>query len=475
MSLNWNRIFLLVFLIPVVAEAGTIITTLGERVEGELKKTPTGWQVTLADGRVREIRASEVQSIELGASSGSSTPLQRLDSLRRSVEALEDIPTIIDRYRRFIEQIKDPAAIQLALNDLRVWQDRLEQGMVKVGKRWMTPDERHELAMDLLRRVDLARQQIKSRDLVSSLKTVESIQADDPDSPSAAYLLGVIFQQQGKWNDSETQFQRVLKSVPGHAPTLLNLAVLNAHQKQWSGACSMMEQALVSEPGIQTLIDAAAELLEMVPDDQKKTSSVQKLLKRFTEQDQVLQKIMADRQMFRWGSQWIDQATRQQLAETEQKIKLRLDELQGDFDLTRNRIDRIDFEIAQNEQTLRQIEARSFIRYPDGSYVRVPYPPSYYDIQRDINRLRAERTEMSKRLDSLRESAKRIMLELPIPRYTGVITPIGEDGVPVLLPPGVQPEDLQWNDQPTTTSTKPTSQPAPPPPPVIEIGPSEQQ
>lgn len=472
--LNWTRIFLLIALIPAFVQAGIIVTSRGERIEGELKKTPTGWQVMLADGKVREIPASEVRAIELGTSSGASTPLQRLDSLRRSVEALEDIPTIIERYRRFIEQIKDPAVMQAALNDLRVWQDRLDQGMVKVGKRWMTPQQRRELQIDLLQRIDTARQQIKTRDLVSALKTIESIQSDDPENPSAAYLLGVIFQQQGKWTDSETQFQRVLKSISRHAPSLHNLAVLNARQKQWAGACSMMEQALANEPGIQTLIDAAAELLEMIPEDQKKASWAQKLLKRFTEQDQTLQKVMSDRQMFRWGSRWIDQATRNQLVEAEQKIKQRLDELQGDFDLTRNRIERIDFEISQNEQTLRQIEARSYIRNPDGSYVRVPYPPSYYDIQRDINRLRAERNEMNKRLDSLRDAAKRIQADLPVPRFTGVITPIGEDGVPVILPPGVHLEDLQPAASPATTTTVPTSQPDSPPPPMIKIGPPEE-
>lgn len=458
---------------PLLVQAGVVVTTRGERIEGELKKTSTGWQVTLADGKVREVPSNEVRAIELGGSPGSSTPSQRLDSLRRSVEALDDIPTIIDRYRRFIEQIKDPAVTQAASEDLRVWQDRLERGLVKVGKRWMTPDQQRQLALDLLYRVDTIRQQIKNRDIVSALKNIESILSDDPDNPSAAYLLGVIFQQQGKWSDAENQFQKVLKTVPGHAPTLHNLAILNARQKQWSGACSMMEQALMFQPNVQILIDAAAELLEMVPEDQKRISSVQKLLKRFTEQDQALQKIMADRQMFRWGSQWIDPTTRQQLAEAEQRIRQRLDELQEDFDLTRSRINRLDVEISQNEQTLRQIEARSYIRYPDGSYVRVPYPSSYYDIQRDINRLRAERVEMNKRLDSLRDAAKRVQAELPVPPFKGVITPIGEDGVPVVLPPGFRPEDLGWNDQPATTSTSPTSQPASPPPPVIIIGPSE--
>lgn len=452
------------------AFGGVVITTAGERVEGELKKTSSGWRVTLPDGKVREIGTAEVRAIELNAS-GSGNQMERLDSLRRSVEAFEDIGIIIDRYRRFIEQVKDKPTIDAALADLKLWQERLDKGLVKVGKRWMTPDQKRQLAVDVIRRVESARRQIKAGDLNAAQRTLDSIAADEPDNLSAEYLEGVILQQQGKTRDAEARFIVVLKSIPAHAPTLHNLALLNARQKQWPAAAGMMEQALASEPNVQMLIDAAAELLELLPDDQQKNAAAQKLAQRFAEQDAALQTTMAARQMYRWGAKWVNQATRDQLVEAEKEVKKRLDELQGDFDLTQNRIDRIDVEITQNERTLREIESRSYIRAGDGSYIRVPYPPAYYDIQRDINKLRGERGEMNKRLETLREAAKRAQAELPVPKFSGSITPIGEDGVPIVVPDGVELKDLQPPQPPATApATQPTA--TPPPPPIIRIGPA---
>jgi tetratricopeptide (TPR) repeat protein len=450
------------------AWGGIVVTTSGERIEGDLKKTPSGWRVTQTDGSVREVAAAEVRAIELN-STGAGNQMERLDSLRRSVEAFEDIPKIIDRYRRFIEQVKDKPVIDAAIADVKTWQERLDKGLVKVGKRWMTPEEKRDLAVDIIRRVEEARQQIKAQDIASAQRTIASILDDEPDNISAVYLTAVILQQQGKSIEAETRFRDVLKSIVDHAPTLNNLAVLNARQKQWPAACAMMEQALAAEPNVQMLIDSAAELLEMLPADQRKSTSAQKLRQRFATQDGAMQKTMAARQMYRWGAKWVDQPTRDQLAEAEKGVKTRLDELQGDFDLTQGRIDRIDVEVTQNERTLREIESRSFIRTADGSYIRVPYPPAYYDIQRDINRLRAERGEMNKRLESLRDAAKRAQAELPVPKYAGSIPAIGEDGVPIVVPAGLGLADIQ---SPPAAGSQPATQQAAPPPPIIRIGPA---
>lgn len=452
-----------------LAWGGVVITNDGQRIEGDLRKTPDGWRVTLPDGSTKDVATSNVKAIELNSGSGSGgSQMERLQSLRRSVEALDDVPKIIERYRRFIEQVKEKAVIDEALADLNTWQDRHTRGLVKVGKRWMTASEQKDLAVEIIGRADQARQLVKAGQVRDAQAAVDSILEDDPQNLSALYLLGVIQQNQGRLPEARKSFEQVRTVIPDHAPTLHNLAVLNFRQKQWGAACSLLEQAMAAAPNIQPLVDAAAEMLNAIPDDQKKTSAAQKLSKRFAEQDQALQAVMQQRQMYRWGARWVDQPTRDSLIEADKAVKKRLDELQGDFDLTENRIARNDVEITQNERTLREIEGRSYVRTGDGSYIRVPYPPAYYDIQRDINRLRSERQEMVQRLESLREAARRAQADLPVPKYSGVVAAIGEDGVPIVVPEGVdlsQPRAKQ-------PATKPADNAPPPPPPVIRIGPS---
>ncbi len=453
------------------ALGGVVITNDGKRVEGELKKTPDGWRVTQADGKVREIAAADVRAIEL-TSGASGNQMERLGSLRRSVEAFDDIPKIIERYRRFIEQVKEKAVIDEALADLSVWQDRLDRNLIKFGKHWITAEQKRELLIDLLRRADTARLHIKAGQTREAQTTIDAILEDDPENLSAIYLSGVILQQQEKWPEARKQFDRVREAIPDHAPTLHNLAIINLKQKQWSAASLMIDQALAAAPNVQTLIDAAAEVINAMPDDQKKASAVQKLTKRFSEQDAAMQKAMAAKQLYRWGSKWVDEATNTQLVEAEKAVKKKLDALREDFDLTQNRIDRIDTEISQNDRTIREIESRSYIRTGDGTYIRVPYPSAYYDIQRDNNRLRAERSEMVQRLDALRDSAKRAQADLPVPKFTGVIAAIGEDGVPIVVPEGVDLNEVRAKSPPP-----PTTQPnqPPPPQPIIRIGPSGDQ
>lgn len=459
-------------LVSAAGWGGTVITQDGQRIEGDLKKTPDGWRITQSDGRVRSIANADVRAIEL-TSSGTNNQMERLNSLRRSVETLEDISKILERYDRFLEQIKDPQVLEAAQSDIKTWTQRRDQRLVKTGKQWVTADQRQQIVMDLLKRIETARQQIKAGDTKNAQETVDSILNDDPGNVSAVYLQGVILQQQEKVPEARKAFDAARETIPDHAPTLHNIAVLAMRQRQWAVASAALDQAMTAAPGVQVLVDAAAELLNALPDDQKKGPAAQKLAKRFAEQDAIMQTKMAEKQMFRWGGKWVDQATNERLLEADQRVKARIEELRGDFDLTQSRIDRIDAEIASNERTMRDIEKRSYMRTADGTYIRVPLPPAYYDFQRDNVRLSGDRKEMLDRLDLLRDAAKRAQADLPVPKFSGSIPAIGADGVPIVIPEGVDPSVL-GNQQPPATpqpSDPPTSQPQPPPAPIIRIGP----
>jgi Tfp pilus assembly protein PilF len=450
--------------------AGAVVTIDGQRVEGDLKKTPDGWRVTLPDGQVRNIANADVRAIEL-TSTGTNNQMERLNSLRRSVETLEDIAKVLERYDRFLEQTKDPAVLEAAGADIKIWVDRRDRGLVKSGKQWVTRQDRQQIVIELLRRIEAARQQIKAGDTRSAQANIDSILKDDPGNVSAVYLQGVILQQQEKVPEARKAFDAAREAIPDHPPTLHNIAVLAMRQRQWAVAAAALDQAMTAAPGIQVLVDASAELLNALPDDQKKAPAVQKLAKRFSEQDAALQTRMAEKQMFRWGGKWVDKTTHEKLIEAEKAVKVRIDELQGDFDLTQNRIDRIDAEISQNERTMRDIERRSYMLTADGTYIRVPLPGAYYDFQRDNVRLSGERREMNSRLELLREAAKRAQADLPVPKFIGSIQAIGEDGVPIVIPEGVDPSVLRGDRPPGPTPDPATSQPAPPPPPIIRIGP----
>ena len=74
-------------------------------------------------------------------------------------------------------------------------------------------------------------------------KTPESV------SLTAAYYdLGLVFQNQGRNGDAETQYHIVLTMKPTYAPALYNLAILRAAANDTAGATSLYRQAIASSP-----------------------------------------------------------------------------------------------------------------------------------------------------------------------------------------------------------------------------------
>ena len=72
----------------------------------------------------------------------------RLQSLRRAADNIGPDYQADSRslLHTFIDQnAGTPAADAAAKADVKIWQDRLDHGMVKVGDKWMTTDERDEL------------------------------------------------------------------------------------------------------------------------------------------------------------------------------------------------------------------------------------------------------------------------------------------------------------------------------------------
>src|SRR5689334_1942947 len=87
------------------ASADVVHLKDGSRLDSDVKKGPSGYTVTMADGSVKSISSEQVKSIELAATPGSAdADKEKLNSLRRSVEYLDDPTKIIQRYQRFIEQ-----------------------------------------------------------------------------------------------------------------------------------------------------------------------------------------------------------------------------------------------------------------------------------------------------------------------------------------------------------------------------------
>lgn len=477
---DWRKIILsttILAAIPALAGADIITLTDGTRIEGKARRTSTGYNITLPDGSVMFVEADRVRSFELTPTTqpNDGRAASALASLKRAMEQTTDPAHAIARYEQFIATYRNTPAADDAEAELKVWKDRRDRGMIRVGGEWVTSDRADAIHLEQAKAALAARELVAAGRLREAEQSLRQAITRDPANASAHYLLGVVQFRLDQVAPARRSFEAVLQLLPDHAPAQNNLALVLVRQRQYGPAMSAMDAALQSAPGARELLDNVAELLEAAPEEVRKGLVGQRLGRRFTELDARLQETMRAQGLFRWGSSWVNQAELNTLRETESRVNARIAELQHDFDVTQQRLNRIDADIQANEQTLRSIEARTWMRDADGRVVRLPLPPAYYDVQQEINRLRGERADQELRIRALRDAAQRAREELPKPRYTGQLMLIGEDGVPIpqsaleqLFPPPPPADPGPVAPPATQPSTQPDSIAPPADPPTTQ-------
>lgn len=410
----------------------------GRTLEGDIAKTPEGWRITTADGKSVSVATEQVKSLEPKREPSADVAADRLASLRRSVQGMDDIGKILDRYDVFIRQYEKSPAANDARNDVTMWQDRRSQGMVKEGDKWLTPQER-----DALREQALA-EAAKARDLMAQAKHREALAILDqaltvqPQNGALNYLRGVALFQQSQLVPSRKAFEAAHAALPNHGPTINNLAVVNWQTKQVPAALSLYDLAMQAAPSVRPIMDNVAEALYAVPEDLRATPTVKKVVKRFNEQDNLLASKLVKQNLYRWGSGWVTGEELDALQEQERRIKDKIRHLEDDFENVQDRIDKLNDQIRDTQRSMRELEIDS-VRYDSmGRQIRIPPPRLYYDLGRELRDLQSERDEQTQKLGALRRKAQATQRELATPRYSGQQRLIGVEGAP-LPPPQAEP------------------------------------
>ena len=435
--------------------ADAIVLKDGTRLEGTIKKLGDQWHVTGADGKVTKVPVSSVKSIVLGSGKGddnstsgggSAAPGNAagnsdagLASLRRSVEALTDINQIIERFERFVANTKDQAVLTDANKDLATWRERRDKGYIKQGTSWVTPEEAEKLRGKSLSTTAEAREQLRAGRVAEAESLLQQALNEDPTNPAALYLRGLMLYRADKLVDARKAFEAVNKSVERHAPTLNNLAVIVARQNQHGPALVFYDEAMQAQPVNKFILDNVADQLGTMPEDARKGKAVERVIRRFTEQDLILQQQLGPQGWFRWGSTWVDQKTLDELKAAEKEIKERIGAMESEFEGNKRRIGEIENTIRSNEREMQEMKSRSIWRDRDGRMHYMPLPHAYYDMQRENQNLRDEQVRLQVRFDQLRAEARQTQAQLPTPRFTGVQHVVGAEGTPLLPPPAGPP------------------------------------
>ena len=407
----------------------------GTTLSGDIKRAADGWFLTDSTGKVTHLPTDRVKSIELAARGDpKDVAAGRLASLRRSVEALPDLKMVISRYEAFVEQNKDTPAAADARKDLAQWRERQAKGMVKVGTKWVPPEERAALQEKAFAVVAQARDLLKQNKLRDADAAVTRALEVDPTNASALYLRGLILYRQDQIPQARKAFEAVKEQMPDHGPALNNLAVVMWRQNQQVGAMNVYLQAMQAMPLNKELLNNVAEALDALTDEQRRSQVVQKVQRLWQEQEAQLQQQMMQVGWYRWGATWVDKAQYDKLQAAEREVKDKIAKLESDFAEAQARIDTIDAQMRQNQLAMRAIEANRVYYDQTGRSFVAPIPPTYWEYDRAQKRLEVQRGETLALLDALRAKAQLVKQQLPVPKYTGAQLMIGPEGTPAIVP-----------------------------------------
>ena len=258
----------------------------------------------------------------------------------------------------------------------------------------------------------------------------------DPENISFQYLNGVLQYRRGQFAEAKRSFDNVAEQVPDHPPTLANQGVLLANFKRWPLAAQAFDRAMQVAPANQQIVDDVAEFVQLVPESMKKSLAVERMMKTYEPQEAALAREMAAKGLYRFGSKWIDKAALDDVRKQVEERASAKRALEREFAEATQRVKQLDDDVTRAQRYLAQVERDRFVLDPaTGKVYQRPYPASYYDAQRDLDSLVAKRTEATDAVADVRKRAADFEKTKPAAgAFTGTLTLIGEDGVPVLLP-----------------------------------------
>ena len=419
-----------------IASADVVLLKDGTTLDGDVKRGPGGYVVTQSDGTTKALAFDDVKSIEMATAPPltSESAKEKLASFRRSVEYGDDVNRIIEKYQRFIEQNAGTVMEADARRDLATWQERRDKGMVKFGSRWVMPETRAKLEEAAFQQASNARRLIKQGKFQEAESMLNGAIQEDPQNAAALYLRGLLHYRQDHLMPARRSFETVNVIVPNHAPTLNNLAVILSKQNQHATALNVYDQAMIASPKNADVLNNVAEAIYSMPDAVRGTPIAQRVLRRFTEQDQDLARDLEKQHLHRWGATWVTDEQLVQLKQAEREAKDKLDQLASQFDAVKVRISNIDRDIDENERAMRRLETSAYVRDINGQIWQSALPPVYGELQEDNRKLNIERQQQFVELDKLREQAKAVNRDLPVPKYTGIQRMLDETHAPVLGP-----------------------------------------
>jgi Flp pilus assembly protein TadD len=450
--------FALVLSIALPALADIVHLNDGRTIEGTIKRSREGYIVSDAAGTATIVPFDAVKSIELKKTPGPQSAEDSLASLRRTAANIDDPKQIIARYKSFLVQNAGNPAAKEAEQDLTQWQDRLDKRMVKAGHEWVTPDQLAVLQAKARQAAAKAVPLVAAGKLTEASAIIDPALTVAPTSGELLYLKGLLLYRESQWVAARNAFQGAVAQQPDNAAAHNNIAVILWKTRSQMPALLEFDKAMIALPNNQTILDNVAEALHALPGESHKNELSKRVVEHFNSQDSVLQRQMAQRGLYRWGSQWLDQQQYASIQQQQKAVQDKLNSLESQFNANQQRMIQIAQTIDSDQQIMNAMQQQqAVVKDANGNIILLPLPQRFYDLQNDQQQLSIERDTVQRQQIELRRLASEQQKNLPQATYSGVLKIFDVEGVPSLSAAPATPATAPATAPAASATTKPAN------------------
>ena len=136
-----------------------------------------------------------------------------------------------------------------AVNELNAeWQERSDKQLVRLGKKWVTQEERNVADEEAQSLVTQAEALYNLNDFAGAVDFLEKASAVNESAFLADYILGLHFGRNNDADEGKRHFKKVLSRAPAHVGAMNNLALCEIKDGNGAGALTQWEKAAALDP-----------------------------------------------------------------------------------------------------------------------------------------------------------------------------------------------------------------------------------
>ena len=199
--------------------------------------------LSLALGQLAHGQAAKAKP---GSGAPTTTAVRKLES---QAEACRQAKEAVSLYQIYLADDKLPATERREAEvKLREWEKKADEGLVRVGKKWITEDDEKKLRAEADDLVKQAMTLLDARAYKQAEKKLTTASKIYPDHLESVFLLAVGTWLAGNNEAAEKQFAEMLRRAPTNVAVLSNLAVAEAFIGKVERAISHLEKAAKLNP-----------------------------------------------------------------------------------------------------------------------------------------------------------------------------------------------------------------------------------